>query len=272
MGRFGMSDRHSRNGRRSSARSGRRTTNRKRKDLKRFLCAPHLETLEPRLVLAVITVNSDRDVPIAEQSSGEVTLRDAIYASEHNTSIHGCTTGTGNDTIQFSSSIDNTTIQLQNYYNYNKYYSYSSTSHSWSSSGVREVVWGPSALYIDNSSHNETLTIDGLTGLTYGVTIERSTTSDWPGFRLFFVGDGTKTVGNGTVSDHLTLQGLTLENGKAAGFKGQDAGSNAGAGGGGGGLGGAILNLGGNVTINRSTLTGNLAVGGSGGSNSGTGT
>lgn len=84
----------------------------------------------------------------------------------------------------------------------------------------------------------------------HGITIERGSASP---FRLFHIQSG------GT----LTLVNVTLSNGLAHGFRGGGA-LFLGAGGGSAGLGGAVLNQG-NLVLQSSTLSGNLAVGGDGG-------
>src|SRR5262249_41374194 len=131
----------------------------------------------------------------------------------------------------FSSAIDGQTITL---------------TSSVNDLSVGSTMAGPSAFFIKN----ETLIIDGLTGLTRGITIARSSSA--APFRLFDVA----STGN------LTLPSLTLRGGKAQGFAGGNA--KGGAGGGSAGLGGAIFNQG-TLTILNSTLTGNTAQGGSGG-------
>jgi hypothetical protein len=171
---------------------------------------PRVEFLESRLTLTVYTVSS-----LADHGGG--TLRDAIADAIANP---------GADTIQFSSSIDGGTISL-------------------SGAPLNDGLVGQTAFRI-----SDTLTIDGRTGLTKGITIER--TSSAAAFRLFYVHD----TGN------LTLESLTLRGGRAQGGAG---GSGDGAGGGGAaGMGGAIYNHG-TLRILNSTLTGNLAQGGAGG-------
>jgi hypothetical protein len=190
---------------------------------------PRLELLEDRLVPSLYLVTSLAD----DGSAG--TLRYAIAASvaDH---------GTGGDTIRFDPSIDGGTITLTN------------PPVNDLSAGSTEA--GPSAFFITN---HDNLTIDGLTGLTKGITIARN-----PGgaaFRLFDVAAGAS----------LSLEGLTLSGGAASGFTGgigiQGGSIGDGASGGGGGsagLGGAIFNQG-ILTICDSTLTGNTAQGGAGG-------
>ena len=178
----------------------------------RFRFAPRLEWLENRLAPAILTVSSLAD-------SGVGTLRAAILNS-----INHQNGGTGNDTILFSAAIDGGTIKVTTFQNNGSV--------------------GPSAFV--NTAGN-TLTIDGETGLTRGITISRNSTVP---FRLFYNSTGS-----------LTLKGLTLSNGLA---KGGNGGGDDGAGGGGGaGMGGAIYNHG-TLTILDSTLTGNTAQGGNG--------
>src|SRR5262249_23660810 len=111
-------------------------------------------------------------------------------------------------------------------------------------SQVGDTTFGPSAFLVDSR-----IVIDGSSGGS-GVTLSAHGTA----MRLFYV----------TTSGQLTLENLTVKSGLAQGFKGGDAGL-GGAGGGGAGLGGAIFNQG-MLTILDSTLTGNIARGGAGGS------
>jgi CSLREA domain-containing protein len=175
--------------------------------------------LEDRLAPAVLMVSSLAD-------SGAGTLRAAVQAS-----VDHSGGGTGNDTIRFSSAIDGGTITLSTFTN-------------------DSTVPGPSAFLIGNG---DTLTVDGQTGLTRGISITRGGTA---AFRLFAV----------NASGSLTLQDLTLSGGNAQGSAGGNA--SRGGGGGGAGLGGAIFNQG-KLTLLDSTLTGNTAVGGAGGSTGG---
>ncbi|HOE96978.1 MAG TPA: CSLREA domain-containing protein, partial [Candidatus Sumerlaeota bacterium] len=80
-----------------------------------------------------------------------------------------------------------------------------------------------------------------------GITIKRAGGDN---FRLFHV----------TITGDLTLRNLTLQGGVAQGF---DGGSGGGGGGGSAGVGGAVLNQG-TLTLDGSTLTGNMALGGHG--------
>lgn len=146
------------------------------------------------------------------------TLRDAINSA-----------GDG-DTIQFDSSIDGGTIVLGQY-----------------SNAQTGTEFGPSSFFITG---NVSLTIDGQTGLTRGITIARDTTK--APFRLFDIDSGSG----------LALIGLTLKNGLAQGF-------GSGSGGGALGAGGAIFNQG-DVSIHSCTFAGNKAQGGASGDGSGT--
>src|SRR5262245_6019305 len=158
---------------------------------------PCVELLEDRLAPATLTVtNTD--------NSGDGSLRQAILDSINTT---------GNDRIQFDPAIDGQTISLFSFGN--------------DGTGI-----GCSALLITSG----TLTIDGLTGLTQGITITRDTNpgnyagddlGHIPIFRLIHVAAGA----------NLTLEGLTLSGGVS-------------------GQGGAIFNRG-TVTVVQSTLSGN---------------
>jgi hypothetical protein len=197
--------------------------------------APRLELLEVRLAPAILTVNSNAD---NTTDTSHLNLREAIWASEGSygytptgaqlNQISG-TLGTHNDTIRFDqSTMNGQTISL-------------------TISRADNSVFGPSAFLI---SGNETLVIDGVTGLSQGITITHGSTT---AFRFLQIYPGC----------NVTLKGLTI-----SGFteKGNAGGTNqfgGGAGGGSAGLGGAIFNQG-NLTIFDSTLTGNTAQGGAG--------
>ncbi|MHB8448252.1 MAG: choice-of-anchor Q domain-containing protein [Rudaea sp.] len=159
------------------------------------------------------TVTGTGDTPAGCAGTNCPTLRDAINAAQNR------------DVIQFSSTIDGATILLSQYSN--------------TQTGTE---FGPSAFFITS---NKALILDGETGLTRGITIERDSTQ--APFRLFDI-----DVGSG-----LTLQGLTLKNGLAQGFSSDFGGGALGAG-------GAIFNQG-TVSIDSCTFVGNVAQGGIGG-------
>lgn len=185
---------------------------------------PTLEWLEGRAMPATLTVNSLSDA--VSPGAGEVTLRQAIVASETDGTTALNQTGTGNDTIVFAPGLSGT-IDL---------------------SQVGDTSLGPSALVINN---NDQLTINGNNGGS-GITIERD--SSVSNLRLFDVAVGAS----------LTLESLTLANGQATGDPGGDTGYASGQGGGGAGLGGAIFNAG-SLSLVQDTLTTNAAQGGAGG-------
>jgi hypothetical protein len=178
---------------------------------------PHVMLLEDRRMLANFMVTSAAD-------SGAGTLRAAITSSVSN--------GAGIDVIQFAPALDGQAINL---------------TSSVNNVTVGSTMAGPSAFFING---NTSLVIDGLTGLSRGITIART---GGAAFRLFDVAAGS----------NLTLQSLTLTGGRAQGFAGGGAKANGG-GGGSAGLGGAIFNQG-SLTILNSTLSGNTAQGGAGG-------
>jgi len=185
-----------------------------------------LELLEDRSMLATLTVNNLSDA--VSPGAGQVTLRQAIVASESQTATALGDIGTGNDTIVFAAGLEGA-IDL---------------------SQVGDSSMGPSALIINN---NDQLTIDGANGGT-GITIDRDTSVS--NLRLFDVAAGAS----------LTLESLTLAGGQATGAAGQTTpvDGDGGGGGGGAGLGGAIFNQG-TLNLLQDTLTGNTAQGGAGG-------
>lgn len=165
------------------------------------------------------------DSAVCDVSNTCPTLRDAINNAH------------SGDIIRFSSAIDGGTILLSQY-----------------SNGQTGTEFGPSAFFI---SGGISLTIDGETGLTRGITIARDTSK--PAFRLFDI-DISGSSPNIIVSG-LTLQGLTLKDGLAQGFS-SDSGGGALA------AGGAIFNQG-NLTIDGCTFANNAAQGGASGDGSG---
>ena len=160
---------------------------------------------------AVLTVNLLGEPAFAQGCPMFCTLRDAI-----NQSVSG-------DTIRFAANIDGQTILLTEY-----------------TDALSGTEFGPSAFFITG---NTALTVDGITGMSLGVTIARDASADK--FRLFDVDSGSS----------LTLAGVTLANGFARGFDG------IGSGGASLGAGGAIFNAG-TLAIERCTLRNNVALGG----------
>ena len=191
-----------------------------------------LDRLEERVLLATIDVNSVAEgLPVDD---GACTLREAITAGNTNAAsgvmLGECVAGdmAGTDTITFAVTLvasGPATIDLTE---------------------VGDTTIGPSALRVSSA-----ITIVGPSGDS-GITINRTAAI----MRLFYV-DATGV---------FTLQNLTLTNGRAQGGNGAGPGgpTNEGGGGGGAGLGGGILNQG-QLTVQQSTLSGNLAVGGTGG-------
>jgi hypothetical protein len=200
---------------------------------------PVLEFLEDRLAPATLTINSVADTIAAGTS---LTIREAVLlvdaGGNATTALNrsltmgeaGQITGTfgSNDTIQFDSSLAGQTITL---------------------SITGDDTVGPSALPVTTA-----LSIDGPSGSS-GVTLSGGGAAS--NLRLFYV----------SPSGNLTLQNLTLSNGRAAGGNGA---SQEGGGGGGAGLGGAIFTRG-ILVVQDSTLSGNMAIGGNGGNGGGGG-
>ena len=185
----------------------------------------NFEQLEERDCPSTIHVTTLIDSPLASVHAG-TTLRDAIAASETRAPVHGAIAGTGTDTIVFDV---NGQITLSN--------------------NDLDVAFGPTALVIkDFSPSNPTnITIQG--GVS-GITLD----GDNPVIlhRLFGIKAG----------DTLTLDHVTLQNGRATGGNGSSGST---GGGGAAGLGGAIVNFQGILNINNSTLIGNTVQGGNGG-------
>jgi hypothetical protein len=186
-----------------------------------------------------LTVNSVADTTTADNS---LTLREAVLLADAGgdaTAALGrpltageaaqiTPTSGSNDTIVFDPGLAGQTITL---------------------SLMGDDTVGPSALPVTTA-----LSIDGPSGGS-GVTLSGGGAGS--DLRLFYV----------SPSGNLTLQDLTLSNGRAPGGNGA---SQEGAGGGGAGLGGAIFNRG-TLTVQNSTLSGNMAVGGNAGNSGGGG-
>ena len=168
---FGSQGQVARPSRRSKSRQERRTRYK-----------PRLLRLEDRRVLSTLMVNSLLDNTTARD--GLVTLREAIAAANSGTTTDLGQTSDGNDTIRFAHGLDGGAIKL---------------------SIVGDGTAGPSALRI---SAGHRLVIDGKTGLTKGITIERSSSAT--PFRLFYVAP----------KSDLTLLGVTLRGGLAKGGAG----------------------------------------------------
>ena len=159
----------------------------------------------------------------------------------------GCTNGVGDASALISAiSTANTNNQADTIL--------LSTGCTYTLTAVHNNTFGPNglpALLNDGPSH-------GLTIIGNGATIARSDTTDTPDFRLFYVSPNAS----------LTLNEITLRNGRAVGFAGGNGSSenlgiaSGGAGGGSAGVGGAIFNNNGTLNIFNSTLAGNQAVGG----------
>ena len=166
------------------------------------------------------------------------TLRDAINS------------GQNGDTIVFASALNGQTITLTRYTNcLDKNDAKSATCYPltpWphvgdSTSPVYVSQFGKSAFFISGKSVTIDTTVNGAT--PNGVTITRGGSDN---FRFFDV--------DGAAGSSLTLRGLTLLGGIAQG-------GSSGWGGGALGAGGAIFNRG-QLVIERSTLSGNQAIGG----------
>ena len=252
-----------------------------------------IERLEERIVPAIITVTSAADNLVVD---GQVTLREAIQAANTNLRVDGSTAGSGADTIQFAAGLSGQTItlggtqlQITSPLTINGLGATQLSISGNNTSRIFEVLAGNS------------VTISGLT-LTQGnadngggiinsgiLTISNSTIS---GNSAIFGGGengngggisnvGTLTINNSTISGNLANGGnsiinsgngggisnvgtLTISNSMISGNSTQGGDGN-----GNGGNGGGINNFAdvGNatLTINNSTISGNLANGGNGG-------
>ena len=193
--------------------------------------AAGLESLEGRLVFAVYTVNGVSDGTLASlKGNGTLDLCEAVQLATHlNTTVDGYTSDSSINTIRFDPSLAGQTINL---------------------SVIGDSSLGQSAFGMDGVT---LLTIDGQAGFNgAGVTIARPPTAS--PFRFFYNAGGS-----------LTLKGLTVSGFLAKGYGGGGGDVQA-TGGGSAGMGGAIYNNQGNLTVVNSTLTGNTAQGGDGGS------
>src|SRR2546426_110255 len=133
--------------------------------------------------------------------------------------------------------------------------------------GPDTIELAPGCVYVLHTVNNNWYGPNGLPPIASPLSIEgngaviaRSTASGTPAFRFFYVGansDGPYTNGYtrpGTGAGRLALRDVTLTGGLAHG-------GNSHGGGGGAGLGGAIFSQGG-VTLERTTLVGDIARGG----------
>ena len=132
--------------------------------------------------------------------------------------------------ITFSGAASNSTIQL---------------GSGDASAAANTAGYGPTAYFVNGASGTN-ITIDG--AAAPGLTIDGGSA-----VRLFAVTSG----------DSLTLENLTLKDGKSQGTAGGNGG-----GGGGAGVGGAVFDDGGIFAALGCTFTNNTAQGGQGGSNS----
>lgn len=181
--------------------------------------------------IATVTSVGEPINPQSTSCGSTCTLREAINLAQ----LVG-----GALAINFSPNIDGETILLTEF----------SNPAGCVPCGTQTTQFGPSAFFI---SGNLTLTIDGVSGLTHGITIARCTDSaacyggnPVPSFRLFDIETGSS----------LSIRGLTLRDGLAAG-------GSSGAGGGALGAGGAIFNQG-TLQLYQTTLVANAALGGRG--------
>lgn len=101
------------------------------------------------------------------------------------------------------------------------------------------------------------LTVQG-NGYTVSGDANGNGRNDSGDIRVFFVRSGT-----------LTLQNLTIANGRAQGGNGGGGGNAGGGGGGGAGLGGGLFINSGNITLVNVNFVGNQAIGGNGGAGGG---
>lgn len=188
---------------------------------------PEMEVLEDRWAPAVFGVTGLADAAGSVDFGHAGTEADPYLASTLRAAVNESNLIPGADTIVFAAGLTSggpATIDL---------------------SLVGDFSAGASALMVTDE-----LSIQGATGGN-GITIARDAAG--PDMRLFHV------AGTGS----LTIESLTLTNGKAQGGAGGNA-SFGGAGGGAAGLGGAIFNEG-TLKLVQSTLSGNSAVGGAGG-------
>ena len=159
---------------------------RSRRKSSRFI-TPRIESLEGRLVLSTITVNSLAD---GATPYGQVTLREAILAANTDSSTNGSVAGSGADTIVFDPSLfanGPQTISL--------------TSSLAGTTGQRGLIITSNIAIVGPSGSNG-LTITEGAGLTFGLL-------------------EVTTAGN------LTLQNMTLSGGTAQGANGTNGGGGA---------------------------------------------
>ena len=211
-----------------------------------FRRRPTLEVLEDRCVPAVLTVNTLAD--LAATVSGLVTLRQAIVASETDTTTELGQTGTGDDTIQFAPGLSGT-IDLTQFQDVN----YGPTALSitdkimidgFNGAGGITIAAGPQQpLRLFEVAGTASLTLQGVT-LSGGQAVGLAASNNL----VYADGGGSADVGGAILNQgQLTILDSTLTGNVAVGN---------------GGLGGAVFNDGGTVAITNSTITANKANGG----------
>ncbi len=216
----------------------------------------HVEQLEDRRMLAVITVTSLADNLFAD---GEVTLREAIVAANTNLAVGDAPAGSvGADTIEFSAALSGDTIIL---------------------GGLELAI--TEALTIDATALANNVTIDAdnasrifnFTATTGDLTLSALTITggltiaigdDGGGIR--FDSDGTLTINSSTVSGNSTTTGFSSAGGGIYTSSGAVTLTDSTvSGNSSGGDGGGIFTFSGTVTLISSTVSGNSSGGDGGG-------
>lgn len=119
-------------------------------------------------------------------------------------------------------------------------------------------------MIFDPSLKGQTIRLDSSTPGNH-IRIDRELDIEGPGADSLTISGDRKTRIFLVVAPAVRISGLTLTEGYAKGGDGGAGSGGAGGGGGGAGMGGAIFLMDGRLTLNRVTLTGNRAVGGTAG-------
>ena len=211
---------------------------------------PRLEQLEPRIALSTFQVNTTLDtvavnLHTGKDNTGHISLRSAIMAAD----AHG-----GSNTIKLKSGLFKLTIAGAN--------------EDASASGDLDIKGrltikgaGPGRTIIDGNNLDRVFDILGGVVTLSGLTVQHGLSDHGGGI---LNNGGRVTLSSAVVTQNLAVGSAGTDGAEGAG--GGQVGGNGTAGGEGtNALGGGIFNEAGSLTISKSTIAANQALGGNGG-------